>query len=267
MNETLKALLIGIVQGLTEFLPVSSSGHIELGQAILGFEVENEVAFSIIVHFATVLSTIIIFRKDILNLLKSLFQFKWNEETKFISYILLSAVPVGLAGVLFKDEIEQMFTGKLLLVGCMLIVTSILLYSTTIIKPKQGKLTFGKAFLIGIAQAIAIFPGISRSGATISTALNLGINREQAARFSFLMVLLPIIGASLLEVKDIFSGEAGHAATQFETMPLIAGFIGAFISGLLACNWMLNIVKKGKIQYFAYYCLIVGLITIFVSWN
>lgn len=263
MNEIIKALILGIVQGLTEFLPVSSSGHIELGQAILNFQAEDDLAFSIIVHLATVLSTIIVFWKDILNLIQSLFQFKWNNETKFIAYLLVSALPVGIIGVLFKDQIESLFTGKLLLVGFMLIITSGLLYSTTIIKPKEGKLTFGKALAIGFAQAFAILPGISRSGATISTALNLGISREQSARFSFLMVLIPILGASVLEIKDITEASASQ---NFQVMPLLAGFIGAFASGLLACTFMLKIVKKGKIQYFAYYCLIVGLITVLVAW-
>lgn len=263
MNEIIKALILGIVQGLTEFLPVSSSGHIELGQAILNFQAEDDLAFSILVHLATVLSTIIVFWNDILHLLQRLFQFKWNQETKFIAYLVVSAIPVGLIGVLFKDQIESLFTGKLLLVGFMLIITSGLLYSTTVIQPKEGKLTFSKALIIGLAQAFAILPGISRSGSTISTALNLGINREQAARFSFLMVLIPILGASALEIKDITEAASSQ---NFQVMPLLAGFIGSFLSGLLACTFMLKIVKKGKIQYFAYYCLIVGIITVFVAW-
>lgn len=264
MYDILKALVIGIIQGLTEFLPVSSSGHIELGQAILGFTVENEAAFSIFVHLATVLSTIIVFRKDILQICKSLFQFKWNEDTQFVSYILISCIPVLIVGLFFKEKIESLFSGRLLLVGFMLILTAILLYSTIVIKPKKGKLTFTKAFIIGIAQVLAILPGLSRSGSTISTALNLGISREQAARFSFLMVLIPIIGASGLEMIDLVKA---NEFSGFQTTPLIAGFIGAFLSGLAACSWMLKIVKKGKIQYFAYYCLIVGIITILVAWN
>lgn len=264
MYDTLKALIIGIIQGLTEFLPVSSSGHIELGQALLNFSVENEAAFSIIVHLATVLSTIIIFRKDITQLCESLFTLQWNRETKFVAYLLISSLPIIVVAVFFKNFIEGLFIGKLILVGCMLIVTSALLYSTTIVKPKKGKLTFGKAIAIGIAQTIAILPGISRSGATISMALNLGIEREQAARFSFLMVLIPIIGASALEIIELTQA---NELQNFQSLPMLAGFIGAFLSGLAACSWMLKIVKKGKIQYFAYYCFILGIITIFVAWN
>lgn len=264
MYDTIKAFVIGIVQGLTEFLPVSSSGHIELGQAILHFSVENEAAFSIIVHLATVLSTIIIFRKDIANLFSSLFAMKRNKETQFIGYLFISAIPIIVVGLLLKDWLESLFTGKLVLVGFMLLVTSALLYSTTIITPKKGKLTAGKALVIGIAQCIAILPGISRSGATIATALNLGIKKEQAARFSFLMVLLPIVGASALEIIDL---STNNAFGNLETAPLLAGFIGAFVSGLAACSWMLRIVKQGKIQYFAYYCLALGILTIFVAWT
>ena len=264
MYDTIKAFVIGIVQGLTEFLPVSSSGHIELGQAILHFSVENEAAFSIIVHLATVLSTIIIFRKDIANLFSSLFAMKRNKETQFIGYLFISAIPIIVVGLLLKDWLESLFTGKLVLVGFMLLVTSALLYSTTIITPKKGKLTAGKALAIGVAQCIAILPGISRSGATIATALNLGIEKEQAARFSFLMVLLPIVGASALEIIDL---STNNAFGNLETAPLLAGFIGAFVSGLAACSWMLRIVKQGKIQYFAYYCLALGILTIFVAWT
>jgi len=235
--EWLKALLLGIIQGLTEFLPVSSSGHIELGQALLNMQMEDDLAFSVIVHLATVLSTIIVFRKDILTLLKDVLQFKWNASTQFVTYIFISMIPVLIVGFLFKEQLEQLFTGNLVLVGCMLLVTGLLLLSTFWVKTKEQKLTFGKAFLIGIAQAIAVLPGISRSGATISTALNLGISREQAARFSFLMVLIPILGAGLLEMKDL--SEKGVTAN--ETLPLIMGFIGAFIAGLAACTWMLRI--------------------------
>lgn len=261
--DTLKALILGIVQGITEFLPVSSSGHIELGKALLNLDLgDDDLTFSIILHFATVLSTIVVFRHDIWDLIKSVFSFKWNDKTKYVAYLVLSAIPVGLVGVLFKDQIEQLFHENLLLVGCMLIVTAILLYSTTLFHNNSGQLNFKNALLIGVAQAVAIIPGISRSGATISTALNLGVNREEAARFSFLMVLLPIIGASLLEIKDL----ATESSTQHVNLsPYIVGFLAAFISGWIACRWMLKIVKQGKIQYFAYYCLAVGLITIIVA--
>jgi len=260
--EWLKALVLGIIQGLTEFLPVSSSGHIELGQALLNQNLENDLAFSVFVHLATVLSTIVVFRKDIAFLIKDLLKFQWNESSKFVAYIFVSMIPVFIVGVFFKEEVEALFSNNILLVGFMLLVTALLLLSTTWVKPKDKKLSFLSALLIGMAQALAVIPGISRSGATIATALNLGIDREQAARFSFLMVLLPIIGASVLEIKDI--SEVGISSNQYGL--LACGFIGAFISGLLACSWMLRIVKKGKIQYFAYYCIIIGLLAIILTW-
>ncbi len=256
--DWLKALLLGIVQGLTEFLPVSSSGHIELGQALLGFEAENDLAFSLLVHLATVLSTIIVFRKDILGILKDILKFEWNVSTRFAAYIIISMIPAVVIGFTLKDQLEALFKGKVAFVGIMLLVTGLLLLSTVWIKPKGGRLTPLKAFIIGIAQAVALLPGISRSGATIATALNLGVSREQAARFSFLMVLLPIIGASIIELKDV----SGSTTTINSTTPLVLGFIGAFISGLLACTWMIKLVKKGKIQYFAYYCFAIGIIAI-----
>lgn len=264
MIDTLKALILGIVQGLTEFLPVSSSGHIELGKALLDMELEDDLTFSIIVHFATVLSTIVVFRKQIAQLIQSLFTFKWNKDNQFITYILISAIPIVFIGFTLKDKIEALFTGKLVLVGLMLLVTAALLLSTTLFKNTRGELNWWKALIIGVAQAIAILPGISRSGATISMALNLGVDKEKAAQFSFLMVLLPIIGASLFEIKDI---AAANAVNSIQVMPLVAGFIGSFLSGWLACTLMLKIVKQGKIQYFAYYCIIVGLITLIVAWN
>lgn len=260
----LEAIVLGIIQGLTEFLPVSSSGHIELGKALLGVELEDDLTFSIIVHFATVLSTIVVFRKQIGQLIRSFFTFKWNEDNKFISYLFISAVPIVIIGFTLKGWIEELFTGKLILVGLMLLVTAALLLSTTLFQHTKGKLTWWKALIIGLAQAIAILPGISRSGATISTALNLGVNKEKAAQFSFLMVLLPIIGASLLELKDIAESKD---SLSIDIMPMFAGFMGAFLSGWLACSLMLKIVKQGKIQYFAYYCIIVGLITLVVAWT
>ncbi|MBX2846399.1 MAG: undecaprenyl-diphosphate phosphatase [Saprospiraceae bacterium] len=256
--DILKALLLGIVQGLTEFLPVSSSGHIELGKAILNMNIEDDLAFSLIVHLATVLSTILVFRKDIGFLFKELFKFEWNEHTRFISYILISMIPIAILGLCFEAQIAALFTGNLTLVGISLLVTGGLLLSTTLFKSNTGELTFGKAFLIGLAQAAAIIPGISRSGATISTALNLGISKEQAARFSFLMVLLPIIGASLLQIKEIMEAPS----LSVDAGILGVGFLGAFASGVAACTLMLNIVKKGKISYFAYYCFVVGILAI-----
>ena len=254
----IEALILGIIQGLTEFLPVSSSGHLEIGKVLLGVEVKESLSFSIVVHGATVLSTIIIFRKDIWQIITAFFKFEWNEETKYIFKIAVSMIPVGIIGLLFKDDLESLFNGNILLVGSMLILTAALLAFTYYAKPKTKNITFKDAIIIGIAQAIAVLPGISRSGATISTGLLLGNDKEKTARFSFLMVLVPIIGAN---IKDILDGSMTSEA-GINPIVLTIGFIAAFISGLLACTWMINIVKKGKLIYFAYYCLAVGIIAI-----
>ncbi len=255
----IEALVLGLLQGLTEFLPVSSSGHLELGSALFGLEEEN-LTFSIIVHGATFLSVVVVFRNDILNLITSLLKFQWNAETKFIALLVLSAVPVGLVGVLFKDQIETLFEGRIAFVGSMLLVTATLLFLTKY-APKQHKdVGIKSALLIGLAQTVAILPGISRSGATISTALYLGIDREKATRFSFLMVLIPIFGASLLEMLDLYKATEPAAISN---TALLIGALAAFTSGLFACSWMLRIVKKGKLVYFSIYCVIVGMIAIF----
>ena len=266
--STLEALILGIIQGLTEFLPVSSSGHIELGKVILGVvpkTKEEALLFTIVVHGATALSTIVIFRKTIWELIRDIFQFKWNTSTEYAAKILLSMIPVGVVGVLWEDQIEGLFNGQVLLVGVMLIITGLLLFLTTKAKTTGGEVSFVKSIIIGISQAIAILPGISRSGSTISTALLLGVSREEAAKFSFLMVLPPIIGATLLKVKDYFELSTEEAAAQMDIMPLSIGFIAAFFTGLLACTWMISLVKKGKLVYFALYCGIVGLIAITYS--
>lgn len=256
----LEALILGILQGLTEFLPVSSSGHIELGKALLGVEIKDNLTFTVVVHAATVLSTIIVFRKDIINLFAKSFQFKWNKETQYISKILISAIPVIIVGVFFEDYIEQFFNGRLVLVGSMLLITAALLSLTFYAKSHNKEISYRDAFVIGIAQMLAVMPGISRSGATISTALLLKNKREEAAKFSFLMVLIPILGKAFL---DIVSGEMSTAKSDI--LPLIIGFLGAFLSGLLACKLMIAIVKKSKLIYFAIYCVIVGVITIILS--
>lgn len=253
----IEALILGIIQGLTEFLPVSSSGHLEIGKVLLGIEAEESLMFSIAVHGATVLSTIIIFRKEIIELLSGLFKFKLNEETHYIAKIIVSMIPVGIVGVFLKDELKALFDGNVILVGIMLLVTAALLSFTYFAKERTKKITYGNAFIIGIAQAIAVLPGISRSGATISTGLLLGNNRSEVAKFSFLMVLIPIIGENIL---DIFSGEM--AASSIGTTPLVVGSLAAFITGLLACTWMLSLVKKGKLIWFAVYCAAIGLIAI-----
>ena len=258
-----EAIVLGIVQGLTEFLPVSSSGHIEIGTALFEIKATDNLLFSVVVHAATALSTVVIFRRDIGGLLSDIFRFQWNESTQFAAKILLSMIPVGIVGVFFEEEVEAFFGGKILFVGSMLLVTAGLLTFTYFKKNNEGVVTFPKAFIIGLAQAVAILPGISRSGATISTALLLGVRAERATRFSFLMVLIPILGAAFLKVLDLL--ENPEIAGQTGTAPLIAGFIAAFLSGMAACQWMISIVKKGKLIYFALYCLIVGLVAIFVS--
>ncbi len=256
--DWIEAVILGIIQGLTEFLPVSSSGHLELGKAILGVEAKESLNFSIVVHGATVLSTIVIFRKEIWELILGLFQFKWNDETDYIAKIAVSMIPVLIVGVFFKDQVEQLFDGNLLIVGIMLIITALLLAFTYYAKQGTKDIGYKDAFIIGVAQALAVFPGLSRSGSTISTGLLLGKDKEKTAKFSFLMVLVPIIGANLL---DILKGDM-TSANGVGSMALIIGFAAAFISGLLACSWMINIVKRGKLIYFAIYCLIVGLIAI-----
>lgn len=259
----IEAIILGIVQGLTEFLPVSSSGHIELGTVLLGVQSEDNLLFSVVVHSATALSTIVVFRKDIADLFRGLFQFQWNESMEYIAKLLISMIPVGLIGVFYKDQIEAFFGGDVLLVGFMLLLTATLLAMTYYAKKEGGKVTYPKALIIGMAQAIAILPGVSRSGATIATSLLIGVEKEKAARFSFLMVLLPIIGASLLEVKDFL--EAPELVGRISGTALGLGFVAAFVAGLLACQWMLSIVKKGKLIYFAIYCFIVGVIAIITA--
>ncbi|MCK4568649.1 MAG: undecaprenyl-diphosphate phosphatase [Bacteroidales bacterium] len=257
----IEALILGIVQGLTEFLPVSSSGHLELGKAILGVNAEKSLVFTVVVHGATVLSTIVVFYKDILRLIKGLLEFRWNEETSYVARIFLSMIPVIILGIFFKKEIESFFTGNVLLVGSMLIITSFLLMSTYLVSHNERKIGFLDSLLIGFAQAFAVLPGISRSGATISTGLLQGNKKANIARFSFLMVLIPIIGANFKDFMDGGMTEEGGVGI----IPLVVGFLTAFISGLLACKWMIGIVKKGKLFYFAIYCFIIGTIAIVYS--
>ena len=267
-----EALILGIIQGLTEFLPVSSSGHLELGKAILDVNVKDPLLFSIVVHGATALSTIVIFRKDILILIQESLRFQWNESTSYIAKIVISMIPVGVVGVLYEDKIEVLFERQIFLVGLMLLVTGALLLWTMRAHSNNSKVSFLHATIIGISQAIAILPGISRSGATISTALLLGVDRDKAARFSFLMVLPPILGALLLKVKKYFEesqqlvqGAVENGAVSVGSIPLIIGFLAAFFSGLVACQWMINLVRKSKLIYFAIYCLVVGLIAVGIS--
>ena len=259
----IEAIILGIIQGLTEFLPVSSSGHIELGTVLLGVQSEDNLLFSVVVHGATALSTVVVFRKDIADIFAGLFTLEWNESKDYAAKILLSMVPVLIVGLLFKDQVESFFGGNVLLVGLMLLLTGTLLALTYYAKDRTGIVTYPKALIIGVAQAVAIMPGISRSGSTIATALLAGVEKSRAAKFSFLMVLGPIIGASLLELKDYLEAPV---ANGIGTASLVAGFFAAFISGLLACQWMISIVKRGKLIYFAIYCFLVGAIAIATAW-
>ena len=254
-----EALILGIVQGLTEFLPVSSSGHLEIGKVLLHIDIEENLTFTVLVHFATVLSTITVFYNEILGLGKGLLAFKWNPETRYVSKILLSMVPVLIVGILFREEVESLFTGNLVLVGAALLVTAALLISTQVVKAGTLNIPFAHAFLMGIAQALAVIPGISRSGATISTGLLLKNDRSEVARFSFLMVLIPIIGAALLDILSLTSGEPSGGIPP---LTLVAGFLAAYVSGVLACSWMIRLVKRGNLYWFALYCGIVGIVSI-----
>jgi undecaprenyl-diphosphatase len=256
------AIILGILQGLTEFLPISSSGHIELGSALLNVQTANNLLFSVVVHAATCLSTVVIFRKDLLKLITDFFQLD-KDAVYYLAALIISAIPVGIIGLTYDQEIENFFSGQLLLVGFMLLVTGLLLAMTYYAPPRTGKVTLGRALLIGLSQALAILPGISRSGATISTALLLGIDKEKAARFSFLMVLMPILGGSALKLADYL--QAPEMSDHITTGVLLIGFLSAFVTGLLACKWMISIVKKGKLIYFAFYCFLVGSITILLS--
>lgn len=255
----IEALILGIVQGLTEFLPVSSSGHLEISKAILGDESlpRESMLMTVLLHGATALSTILVFRKDIIEIFKGLFQFKWNDEMKFSLNIIISMVPAAIIGVAFEEEIEAFFGGRILFVGFMLLITAVLLYFADKAKTTNKKVSIVDAIIIGVSQAVAILPGISRSGATISTSVLLKVDRERAARFSFLMVV-PLILAKV--GKDILSGEVSFENAQF--IPMSTGFIAAFVTGLIACTWMIKIVKRSKLTWFAAYCLIVGLVAI-----
>ncbi|MBU3822121.1 undecaprenyl-diphosphate phosphatase [Flavobacteriaceae bacterium XHP0103] len=253
------SIILGIIQGLTEFLPVSSSGHLELAKAILGDNSvpEESLLFTVVLHFATALSTIVVFRKDILSLIKGALKFKWNEDLRFVAKIAVSMIPAVVVGLFFEKQLESLFGSNILLVGSMLIITAILLYLADKAKDTNKKVSFSNAFVIGISQAIAMLPGISRSGATISTSVLLGNDKTKAARFSFLMVV-PLIFGKI--AKDVLSGEITYESGNFTSLSI--GFIAAFIAGLFACTWMIALVKKSKLTYFAIYCVAVGLIAI-----
>lgn len=263
----LQALILGLVQGLTEFLPVSSSGHLAIGKEILGVEAADDLVFEVMVHTATVLATIIVFRKQIWKLLCGLFKFKYNDETDYILKICVSMIPVFVVGVFFKDSVESLFS-SLLVVGVALVITALLLYfsdrasearSAAVVSSRNG-ISWWQAFVVGLGQACAVVPGLSRSGTTISTGLLCGMKRENVAQFSFLMVLVPILGEAFL---DVVGGDM--AASSVGALPLAVGFLAAFVSGLFACKVMIALVKKAKLKWFALYCAVVGLAVIFFS--
>lgn len=262
--DTLDAIILGIIQGLTEFLPVSSSGHLELGKAILGDHSvqEESLLFTVVLHFATALSTIVVFRKDIWEIISGLFQFKWNDESQFSAKIIISMLPAVFVGLFFEEQLESFFGGNIRFVGFMLIITAVLLYFADKAKDTDKKVSFLNAFIVGISQAIAMLPGISRSGATISTSVLLGVDKSKAARFSFLMVV-PLIFGKI--AKDLMSGDLTFDGENNVAMG--AGFIAAFLAGLAACTWMIQLVRKSKLSYFAIYCLIVGLIAVFYGFT
>lgn len=257
----IEAVILGIVQGLTEFLPISSSGHLEIGKALLGTNPEGSLTFTVVVHGATVLSIIVVFRKDLYRLAADFFRFQWNESTRYITKLVVSMIPVVILGLLFEEQIERFFTGNLVFVGAMLLVTALLLLFSHYVRSREKQISLPRALVIGVAQALAVLPGISRSGATISTGLMLGGKREEVTRFSFLMVLLPIIGANAKDMMD-------HSASAFsglDLLPLLAGAVAAFLSGLFACTWMIRIVNRGRLVYFAFYCIVIGLAAILLG--
>ena len=260
-----EALVLGIIQGLTEYLPVSSSGHLAIGQALFGMDDgADNLMFTVAVHVATVLSTLVILWSEIDWILRGLFKFELNAETKYALNILVSMIPVGIVGVFFKDYVEEIFGSGLLVVGCCLLITASLLTFSYFAKPRQKEhISWKDALIIGIAQAIAVLPGVSRSGSTIATGLLLGNKKESLAKFSFLMVIPPILGEALLDVLKAVKGEA--VLGGIEALPLTIGFLAAFLSGCVACKWMINIVKRGKLIYFGIYCAVVGVITILAS--
>lgn len=276
--NTLQALIMGLLQGLTEYLPVSSSGHLTIASELFGIDGESNMTFTIAVHVATVLSTLVILGSEIGKILKGMcnplsprslkgngtFLNRLNPDQRYVLNILVSMIPIGIVGVFFKDKVEEIFGSGLLVVGICLLLTAALLTFSYLARPRQREnISLGHAFIIGLAQAVAVLPGLSRSGSTIATGLLLGDKKEKLAQFSFLMVIPPILGEALLDVLKMVKGE--EATGGIDTLPLIVGFVAAFISGCAACKWMIGIVKKGKLIYFAYYCAIVGVASIVYS--
>ncbi len=264
--DWLQALFLGIVQGLTEYLPVSSSGHLTIASYLFGVNGEENLMFTVAVHVATVLSTLVILWKEISWIFKGLFKFEWNDETKYVVNILISMIPVGIVGIFFKDYVEEIFGEGLLIVGICLLLTAGLLTFSYYSRPRQKEnISKLDAFIIGLAQAAAVLPGLSRSGSTIATGLILGNNKAKLAQFSFLMVIPPILGEALLDTLKMMKEGTAAVMGSISMTALAVGFISAFIFGCIACKWMINVVKKGKLIHFAIYCAIIGVITIVCS--
>ena len=265
--DTIHALILGLVQGLTEYLPVSSSGHLEIGKAILGGSADDGgLTFDIVVHVATVLSTVVILWREIVWIFEGLFKFKLNSETRYVINIIISMIPVGIVGLFFKEHIEALYEGHgLLVTGFCLLVTAVLLAFTHYYRPKEKEtISPSNAFIIGLAQAAAVLPGLSRSGSTIATGLLLGNSRRNMAQFSFLMVIPPILGEALIDFKDIVGSATGSSA-DIPMMSLIVGFLAAFVSGCFACKCMIALVKRCKLIYFALYCAVVGVAVLAIN--
>lgn len=269
--DWLQAIILGLIQGLTEFLPVSSSGHLAIGKAILGVEAAEDLVFEVTVHAATVLATIVVFRKQILDLLKGLFKFRYNDETDYVCKILVSMVPVAVVGLFFKDRVEALFGTGVTVVGVCLLITALLLLLSDVLTSRiryennyRNGISYWQALLVGIGQAFAVAPGLSRSGTTIATGLVSGVKREKMAQFSFLMVLIPIIGEQLLDCLDMIAAPA-EAVPSVGTVPIIVGAVSAFLCGLFACRVMVALVKKAKMKWFALYCAIVGAVVLVVN--
>lgn len=256
-----EALILGLLQGLTEYLPVSSSGHLAIGSALFGINGEDNLSFTIMVHVATVMSTLFVLWSEISWILRGLVRMEKNDETRYALNIIVSMIPVGIVGIFLKDYVEEVFGSGLLIVGCMLLLTALLLIFSYYARPRQkDHISMRDAFIIGVAQAVAVMPGLSRSGATIATGLLLGNKKETLAQFSFIMVIPPILGEALLDLMKGLSGEATFGGIG--TLPLVVGFLAAFVSGCAACKWMISIVRRGKLVYFGIYCALLGIATI-----
>lgn len=272
--DTLEALVLGLLQGLTEYLPVSSSGHLAIGSALFDIKAEENMMFTVVVHVATVLSTLVVLGGEVWRLLRGTFSRPaggsglgyLNAEQRYVLNIVVSMIPIGIVGVFFKDDVEAIFGQGLLVVGCCLLLTALLLAFSYYARPRQREhISLRDAFIIGLGQALAVLPGLSRSGTTIATGLMLGNKKSSMAQFSFLMVIPPILGEALLDVREAFKVGVDVAFNGLSTSALLVGFVAAFVSGVVACRWMINIVSKGKLIYFAWYCLAAGVLTIILS--